>query len=58
VRRSLLELSLTHEHDVNRDREACERTIEFDELLITVDDVSLDDHEVHITSRIRVAAGP
>ena len=35
----LLELSLTDEEYVNWDRKACERTIEFNEFLMTVDDV-------------------
>ena len=54
----LLELSLTNEQYVNRDRKACERTIEFNEFLMTVDDVSLDDHEVNVASHIGITAGP
>ena len=58
LRGPLLELSLTDEQYVNRDRKACERTIEFNEFFRTVDDVSLDDHEVNVASHVRIAAGP
>ncbi len=58
LRGPLLELSLTDEQYVNRDRKACERTIEFNEFFMTVDDVSLDDHEVNVASHVRIAAGP
>ena len=34
------------------------RTIEFNEFFMTVDDVSLDDHEVNVASQVRIAAGP
>ena len=54
----LLELSLTNEQYVNRDRKACERTIEFNELLMTVDDLSLDDHKGNVASLSGITAGP